>query len=101
MNKRKSVKRASAKSKRESAQFMDKLKQFVRTQGGDYLRDKNISSIGIGYKRKDGKPTREISIQFTVARKAAPEMLEALGTAEIPPSIEIDGVSVPTDVIQR
>lgn len=98
---RKTVKRGSRKSKGESPQFMEKLKQFVRAQGVDFLRDHNISSVGIGYKRKDGKPTKEISIQFTVARKAAPEMLESIGTAEIPKTIVIDGVEVPTDVIQR
>jgi endonuclease G len=98
---RKAPKRGSRKSKGESPQFMEKLKQFVRSEGVDFLRDHNISSVGIGYKRKDGKPTKEISIQFTVARKAAPEMLESLGTAEIPKTIVVAGVEVPTDVIQR
>ncbi|MEK6408577.1 MAG: DNA/RNA non-specific endonuclease [Acidobacteriota bacterium] len=98
---RKAAKRGSRKSRGPSAQFMEKLKQFVRTQGVDFLRDQNISSVGIGYKRKDGKPTNEISIQFTVARKAAPEVLESLGTTEIPKTLVVDGVEVPTDVIQR
>lgn len=101
MPSRKAPKRGSRKSKGESPQFMEKLKQFVRNQGVDFLRDHNISSVGIGYKRKDGKPTKEISIQFTVARKAAPEMLESLNTTEIPATIVVDGVEVPTDVIQR
>lgn len=98
---RKAAKRRSRKSKGESPQLMEKLKQFVRAQGKDFLRDGNISSVGIGYKRKDGVPTKEISIQFTVARKAAPEMLESLGTTEIPKTIVIGGVEVPTDVIER
>ena len=80
---------------------MESLKQFVRNSGSNYLRDKNVSSIGIGYKVKDGKSTNEISIQFTVKKKAAPEVLESLGTQAIPETITVDGVEVPTDVIQR
>lgn len=80
---------------------MEDLKQFVRTQGADYLKDDNITSVGIGYKQKDGKSTKELAIQFTVGVKAVPELLGSLGTREIPPSFNIDGVDVPTDVIQR
>jgi endonuclease G len=80
---------------------MEELKQFVRTQGMDYLKDRNITSVGIGYKQKDGKPTRELAIQFTVGVKASPELLSALDTREIPESFNINGVEVPTDVIQR
>ncbi|MGH6635642.1 MAG: hypothetical protein ACRED0_05725, partial [Gammaproteobacteria bacterium] len=36
-----------------------------RSSSPDYLRDNNISSVGIGYKRKEGKPTDQLSIQFT------------------------------------
>ncbi|KOX18923.1 endonuclease [Saccharothrix sp. NRRL B-16348] len=77
------------------------LRRFVRTKGADYLRDPNVSSIGIGYKVADGKPTDEIAIQFTVRQKAEPEALGALGTALLPETIEVDGVPVPTDVLQR
>ncbi len=98
---RKKNSHSSRKPKRTSAKFMEQLKQFVRTQGMDYLRDKNISSVGIGFKQVDGKPTDEISVQFTVDRKSAPEALDSLDTTEIPKSFVIDGVEVPTDVIQR
>ncbi|WP_158843526.1 DNA/RNA non-specific endonuclease [Saccharothrix deserti] len=77
------------------------LRRFVRTKGADYLRDPNVSSIGIGYKVVDGKPTNEIAVQFTVRQKAAPEALGALGTSLLPETIEVDGVPVPTDVLQR
>lgn len=80
---------------------MESLKTFVRSRGVDYLRDPNISSVGIGYKVKDGKMTNEISVQFTVNQKSQPEMLEAAGTQLIPDSFEIDGIIVPTDVLQR
>jgi len=82
-------------------EFMEKLKQFIRARGADYLQDKNISSVGIGYKKVDGKPTNEIAIQFTVNEKVAPEALESLDTTEIPKTITVDGVEVPTDVIER
>ncbi len=80
---------------------MESLKTFVRSRGVDFLRDPNISSIGIGYKVKAGKMTNEISVQFTVNQKSRPEMLEAVGTQLIPASFEIDGITVPTDVLQR
>ncbi|HXQ33991.1 MAG TPA: hypothetical protein VN843_08270, partial [Anaerolineales bacterium] len=78
---------------------METLKQFVRTQGKDYLKDRNITSVGIGYKQKDGQPTKELAIQFSVGTKiAVPELEEA---AKIPESFNINGVEVPTDVVQR
>ncbi|OZI07419.1 endonuclease [Siphonobacter sp. BAB-5385] len=80
---------------------MEKLKQFVRTRGADYLLDKNISSIGIGYKCVDGKRSREVVIQFTVETKVQPEVLPSLGTILIPGAIVVDGQEVPTDVLER
>ncbi|APX04092.1 DNA/RNA non-specific endonuclease [Arthrobacter sp. QXT-31] len=77
------------------------LRQFIRTRGAEYLKDPNISSIGVGYKMSEGSPTGELALQFTVDRKAAPDELEALGTVPIPGEIIIDGVAVPTDVIER
>ncbi|GAA1275458.1 DNA/RNA non-specific endonuclease [Saccharothrix xinjiangensis] len=77
------------------------LRQFVRTKGAGYLSDPNVSSIGIGHKVSGGRTTDEVAIQFTVRRKAAPEELAALGTAPLPAVIEVDGVAVPTDVLQR
>ncbi len=98
-------KSASNKSKKPAgkaqADFMEQLKQFVRTEGVNYLNDPNVSSVGIGYKWKDDKPTKEICIQFTVDRKAAPELLKSLDTVELPKSFKIGGKDVPTDVLQR
>lgn len=99
---RKKTTRAGARSKTKHQDFMDKLKQFVRTEGVSYLKDKNISSVGIGYKIKDNKTTNEISIQFTVgSKRSTPEAFKDLGTKEIPKSFTIDGVEVPTDVLER
>ena len=89
------------KGKDSSSDLMDTLKKFVRTRGPEYLKDPNISSVGIARKKKDGKPTKELALRFTVKEKAKPEELESLGTEAIPESVVIDGVEVPTDVIQR
>lgn len=80
---------------------MESLKTFVRKEASTFLAQPNITSVGIGYKEKDGKPTKELSIQFTVGRKVAPEALEGIGATEIPKSFVVDGVEVPTDVIER
>ena len=94
--------RAGKKPAKLSKKFVqENLKQFIRTEGMRYLQDNNITSIGIGYKVKDGRTTDEIAIQFTVGRKAALESLESLNTQPIPEFIVVDGVNVPTDVIQR
>jgi endonuclease G len=78
------------------------LRQFIRTQGEHFLRDHNISSIGIGYKVIDGRQTPELSVQFTVNEKhSEPDALEALGTIPVPESITVNGVEVPTDVLER
>lgn len=92
---------ASTRSPRKQMQLKELLKGFVRTRGKDFLKDPNISSVGVGYKTKGGKRTDELSIQFTVKEKAVPEALEALDTARIPESFKIGDVEVPTDVIQR
>lgn len=81
--------------------LLDGMREYVRARASQYLDDPNITSVGIGYKHVDGKPTSELAVQFTVAAKAVPESLGALNTVPIPASIEINGVPVPTDVIQR
>jgi endonuclease G len=101
MKKNKKSKEQNSTTSKPSAALMEQLKQFVRTKGPEFLKDPNISSIGIGYKVTDGVQTGQISIQFTVKQKAAPEALESLTTEHIPASIQIGGISVPTDVLER
>ncbi|NEA31015.1 DNA/RNA non-specific endonuclease [Streptomyces sp. SID13031] len=84
-----------------SAELSAALREFIRTNGSSYLKDPNVSSIGIGYKIRDGKQTKEVSIQFTVNSKAEPEALGALSTVELPKSITVAGAEIPTDVIER
>lgn len=79
---------------------VERLKAYVRAYGPRYLEDRNITSVGIGYKpSKSGG--REMCLQFTVAKKAEADQLEALGTQLIPEAIEIEGEAIPTDVIER
>ncbi|KOX15515.1 DNA/RNA non-specific endonuclease [Nocardiopsis sp. NRRL B-16309] len=85
----------------EQSDLIASLRTFVRTRGADFLRDPNVSSVGIGYKEKDGRQEGEIALQFTVDTKVQPEALEALGTTMLPESVVVDGVEVPTDVIER
>ncbi|GAA4888480.1 DNA/RNA non-specific endonuclease [Streptomyces coeruleoprunus] len=98
-------KRASTAHKPSTSgqdKLINDLKQFIRTRGSSYLSDPNVSSIGIGYKEKDGKRGKELVLQFTVDTKARPEALDDLKTTEIPRVIDIGGgVKVATDVVQR
>lgn len=77
------------------------MRDYVRTKSAQLLKDPNITSVGIGHKLVGGAKKPQLAIQFTVAQKAAPEALEAIGAKSIPAAIEIAGVQVPTDVIER
>lgn len=79
----------------------ESLKRFIRKESANYLKNPNITSVGIGYKVQQGKTTGELSVQFTVGQKAAPEALEELGSELIPKFVTVDGIDVPTDVIER
>ncbi|UXN60991.1 hypothetical protein [Phyllobacterium zundukense] len=74
----------------------DELRQHIRAKGADYLKDPNITSVGIGLKNGEGP----ICLQFTVEAKGE-SALEALVTNRIPEMIEVNGKPVPTDVIER
>jgi endonuclease G len=94
--------RAADEASTEDEELLTALRQFIRARGEEYLKDPNITPIGIGHKVTDGERKPTISIQFTVREKVAePEALEALGTSAVPPSITVGGVEVPTDVLER
>lgn len=93
MARRKSGKKSAA----EQEPLFEALRDHVRARGNDYLKDPNITSVGVGLKNGTGP----ISLQFTVGEKGS-SALEALETVEIPTSITLaDGTIVPTDVIER
>jgi endonuclease G len=72
------------------------LRRHVRAKGADYLKDPNITSVGVGLKNGNGP----VCLQFTVGEKGD-SAIEALGSRRIPETIDIEGHSVPTDVVQR
>lgn len=80
---------------------VEALKSYVRKEATHFLDKPNVTSIGVGYKQVAGKATRELSIQFTVGTKSAPERLEALGMELLPEMLIVDGIEVPTDVLER
>jgi endonuclease G len=82
---------------RQRNSLIEALREHVRARGNDYLKDPNVTSVGVGLKNGDGP----ISLQFTVGEKGD-SAIEALGSEPIPETITLaDGTSVPTDVIQR
>lgn len=89
---------ASRKSpaSKEAGPSEEALRRHIRAKGADYLKDPNITSVGIGLKNGNGP----ICIQFTVGEKGE-SAIEALGSPRIPVSIEVDGKTVLTDVIER
>jgi endonuclease G len=80
---------------------VERLRHFIRAHAGAFLAQPNVTSVGIGHKIRDGRSTGELALQFTVARKLQPEALVAERLQPIPPSLTIDGVEVPTDIIER
>jgi len=104
---KKSETKKSSRSRRTGGgkenEMLQRLKEVVRAQGPKYLDDPNITSVGIGYKTRKGDTSgsKEICLQFTVARKADASELESLGSRMIPETIDIDGEEIPTDVIER
>jgi endonuclease G, mitochondrial len=73
----------------------------VRQVAEEYLNDPNINSVGVGYRETDGERTNDIVLQFTVGTKFAPEALDAAPTREIPKTIEANGITFGTDVLER
>ncbi|WP_157728391.1 DNA/RNA non-specific endonuclease [Corynebacterium cystitidis] len=77
-----------------------KYRAWIRRHGRHYLKDPNITSVGVGYKIVGGKRSDEICIQFTVKRKWDESHLEHVST-HIPEHVEHDGVQIITDVVER
>jgi endonuclease G, mitochondrial len=77
------------------------IQAAVRQVADDYLKDPNITSVGVGHKITDGKRTGELALQFTVGQKLAPEALEAVATRPIPETITANGITFTTDVVER
>ncbi|MEO1420591.1 MAG: DNA/RNA non-specific endonuclease [Pseudomonadota bacterium] len=97
------TKKARGSAKRD-AELKKALRRFIRARGTDFLADPNVTSVGIGLKEAsdpEAPHAGELSLVFTVGEKVGLEQLESLGTEEIPPTIEVEGFEVPTDVLAR
>lgn len=95
--------KAPAKKAAKSKVDVDALRLYVRQNAEALMgRDPNITSVGVAYKEVDGETTNELAIRFTVGEKLEPQALRAQGVgAELPATIEVNGVTVPTDVVER
>ena len=91
------AKKTSQSKSSKQAKLREALRRFVRAKGSDYLKDPNVTSIGVGRKNGDGPE----SIVFTVGEKVELEVLERLDTKALPAEIEVEGFTVPTDVVER
>lgn len=93
---------AEATSTPEREAMEERLLHVVRERAQGYLRLPNVTSVGVGHRMRDGKPTDELAIQFTVARKLSQPELLAEGLTALPSEIVAsDGTRVPVDVVQR
>jgi endonuclease G len=100
MQKKRTVMRRTVKKRTHLLE--EKLIELVRLKAQRYLKDPNVTSVGVGHRIKDGRPTDELAIQFTVAKKMAPEMLLMENRSALPKSFTLDdGSEVAVDVIQR
>ncbi|WP_343554828.1 DNA/RNA non-specific endonuclease [Pantoea sp.] len=86
----------SNKKADKSGPDLEALRRHIRAKGAEYLKDRNITSVGIGHKNGNGP----LCIQFTVGMKGD-AVIEAIGSARIPEELEVEGKMIPTDVIQR
>jgi endonuclease G, mitochondrial len=84
-----------------SGKMLEALKRYIRSHADDFLKDPNINSIGVGYKIVDGKQTPVLALQFAVNQKVSLETLPEVSAVRIPPTIEVEGTAIPTDVVQR
>ena len=78
-----------------------KIEAAVQKVAEEFLKDPNITSVGIGFKCVDGKPTDQLALQFTVADKFEPQTLEGRRTRPIPETLTVNGIRFETDVVER
>ena len=78
-----------------------KIEAAVHKVAEEYLKDPNITSVGVGYKIVDGKPTDELALQFTVSTKFEPQTLVVEPTRPIPETLTVNGIRFSTDIVER
>jgi endonuclease G len=81
---------------------LQQIEEYVRVKGQRFLQYPGVTSVGVGYRQKNGRLTDQIAVQFTVDNKLAPEALAKSGMRLLPPNVTIEGgKQIPTDVIER
>ncbi len=82
---------------------LDALKKLLRNKGQSFLKLPNVRSVGIGYKKSQGKATSRLCIQFSVDKKiTGPAAIRKLGSRQIPKIlIDDEGRRIPTDILER
>lgn len=77
------------------------LKKLARTAAGRFLKQQNVTAVGIARKVKGNKQTNDLCLQVCVGKKYALEQLEAMATPPIPEKFSANGLTLPTDVVER
>lgn len=104
-NRSKAATRKVTKRKSKLAPDNDKvlteLRTFMRAKGEQLLKYPGVTSVGIGYSHIEGATEPQLSIHFTIDQAAAEA--ESLGSVEsaVPESIEVAGMSIPTEKFAR
>lgn len=92
--KKKDGRDARAKEK-DAVETLRRHQRFLLDQPG-------VTSVGVGYRIKDGKKTNEVAIQVSVEKKLSLESLAERDIAPLPESLSSpDGATVPIDVVER
>lgn len=79
----------------------ERPRAFLRAHAGDWLALPNVTSVGIGFRLRKGKRTRERCLQFSVDRKLTAAGLRAQGLSALPRTIAVDGTEMPVDIVER
>lgn len=90
--------KAPSKKNKQEQVAVEALRKHQRR----LLDHEGVTSVGVGYRIKDGKRTDEIVIQCSVEEKLAPEELSRQRIPALPTQIEAaDGSMIGVDVVER
>ena len=90
------------RKRRPAAPSDDAIRDFLRGQGMAWLALPNIVGVSVGTPLRGGRAGSEIAVIFDViAKLPSPAEIVRSGGRPIPATVTIDGVALPTDVVQR
>lgn len=78
-----------------SQEQIRQLRRVKRTHEGELMRKANVVGVGIGFRRRRGKPTEEPAIIVSVTHKVP---RSELNTEDVVPR-ELDGVPVDVEAV--